>query len=136
MREGHRAEGEAQVGAGEDVGREAEGAADDEGEVGAAVDGEALEVGGEVFGRELAAAEVEGDDVLPRTQRGEQARPLAGDELRLLGGRKRVGRLLVGHLDHLHGDIAPQALAVLGRRLRPIRLAQFPHRQHRDTHGA
>lgn len=50
----------------EDGGGEAEGAADDDGEVAFAGEGEGVEPGGEVFGGEAGAAAVEDDEVTGR----------------------------------------------------------------------
>lgn len=114
MRIREAAERHLEVGAAQDGGREAEGTADDEGELAAAVRAEAADLLRELFRGEQLPVDGECDDVGAFLQLRENAHAFAGDGLLLLRRAHRVGRFLVRHFDDAHFRVGAEPFHVFG----------------------
>ena len=133
--EGEGGEGELFGSRGQDGGGEAEGAADDEGEVAFAGEGEGVEPGGEVFGGEAGAAAVEDDEVAGGTDGFEDPLPFPGEDSGLVGGGGAVGHLFFGEF----GDVEPaegaEAFGEFADALGEVALFNFSYGDDGYAHG-
>lgn len=133
--EGHGGEGEGFFGGGGDGGGEAEGAADDEGEVAGPGQGQSVQAGGQGLGGEAGAADVEDDEVAGGADGLQQSLALAGEDAGLVGGRGIVRHFLLGHLDDVEAAEGGEALEVFGDAILEVPLFYFADSDDGDAHG-
>ena len=113
MGQGNAAKGNAAVGSAADEVAQAEGAADDEGDFAAAVQGQFGKGRRQVFRRHELALHVQGEEVRALADVAQHLLPFPVEDLGLLGRRRVVGHLLFGQDGELDLAIRAQALQEL-----------------------